>query len=93
MGVALVTKRVIENLSKRLREGGISCLFHCRRHFCTLVTKRTTSILRVGSLVWLDWFFLLSGLAPYRKVFWPRETKKVGAVPMYQALKIRVQCG
>jgi len=47
MGVALVTKCVIE---KRLRQGCICYLLHCRRHFnsCTLATRWSASILKVG---------------------------------------------
>jgi len=50
MGMALITKCVIKNLSKEAKQGCISLSFHCRRCFnnCTLVTRRSTSILKVG---------------------------------------------
>jgi len=50
MGVSLIAKHDIGNLSKRLKQGFISHSFHCRRHSncCTLVTRQSASILKVG---------------------------------------------
>jgi len=50
MGVALVTKHIVGNLSKGLRQGCINHSFHCRRCFnsCTLATRCRASILKVG---------------------------------------------
>jgi len=50
IGMALIAKRDIGSLSKRLEQGFISHSFHCRRcsNCCTLVTKQSAAILRVG---------------------------------------------
>jgi len=46
MDVILVTKYIVGNMSKRLRQGYTSSLFYCRKCFnsYTLVTRQSTSI-------------------------------------------------
>ena len=46
----IIMKPVFRNLSKRLRQGCISCTFYYRRHFnsCTFTTRHSTLILKVG---------------------------------------------
>jgi len=51
IGMALVTKHVIGNLSRKtsIRQGCISHSFHCRK-LCISVTKWTPSMLEVGMI-------------------------------------------
>jgi len=48
--LALVLQRVVGNLPKRLRQGYINCLIHCRRRFNspTLVKEQRAFIFKVG---------------------------------------------
>jgi len=50
IGMALLTKYVIRNMSKKLKQGCISHSFHYKGQFnsCTLVARWKASILKVG---------------------------------------------